>query len=324
MKDIYDVVIIGGGPSGMTAGLYACRARMKALLLEKMVCGGQVLMTYTIENFPGFPDGIKGPELAEWMLKQAERFGLEVKTAEAKNIILKKAEREPFVVELADGDKIEAASLIISTGARWNYLNIPGEKELTGRGVSYCATCDGPLFRDKDVIVIGGGDTALEDALFLTRFANKVTVVHRRDRLRATKILQERMLSNKKVELCLNAVATEIMGKDKCEGLKIKDVKTDKERELKASGVFIFIGIVPNSDLVRPIVKTDEKGYIISDDDMRASVDGIFACGDVRKKSLRQIVTAVGEGATAAFSAQHYIERLKGTTYPPEARLGGK
>lgn len=315
MRDIYDIIIIGGGPAGLTAGIYASRARMKTLLLEATACGGQILVTDTIENFPGFPDGIKGPNLADWMLKQAKAFGLEVKLAEAKSIILKKQDKDPFAVILDNNEEIKTLSLIIAAGARWNTLGIPGEKELTGRGVSYCATCDGPLFKGKDVVVIGGGDTALEDALFLARFAKKVTVVHRRDRLRATKILQERAFANKIIEFSYNSIVLEVLGKSKVEGVKIKDVNTGKEKTIKCDGVFIFVGITPNSGLVKGLLKTNEKGYIISDDDMKTSTEGIFACGDVRKKLLRQVVTAAGEGATAAFSAQTYVERLKGIEY---------
>lgn len=314
MADIYDIVIIGGGPAGLTAGLYACRARMKTVLLEKLACGGQILITDTIENFPGFPEGVKGPDLAEWMAKQAAHFGLEVKDAAAEALILKKAGQDNFRI-LSGGGSIEAHAVIIASGAKWNKLNVPGEAELCGRGVSYCATCDGPLFRNKDVVVVGGGDTALEDALFLTKFANSVTIVHRRDRFRAAKILQERVLANKKAKICFNSTAVAIIGTKKCEAVKIKDVNTGRETELKADGVFVLVGMTPNSDIVKDIVKTDEKGYVICDDDMKTSVEGIFACGDVRRKILRQVVTATGDGATAAFSAEHYVERLKGIEY---------
>jgi thioredoxin reductase (NADPH) len=316
MEALYDIIIIGGGPAGLTAGLYACRARMKTVLIEKALCGGQILITDTIENFPGFPEGIKGPDLADWMFKQAGHFGLEVNTSEVLKVVRKKAgNEEVFSVELSGGEYLEALSVIISSGARWNTLNIPGEKELTGRGVSYCATCDGPLFRNKELVVIGGGDTALEDALFLTKFASKVTVVHRRDRLRATKILQERALASKKIEFCFNSVPTSVAGSKQCEGVAVKDVVTGAQKTIKASGVFVLIGMTPNSGMAKGVVAMDEKGYILCDDDMRTSVDGIFACGDVRKKLLRQVVTAAGDGATAAFSAQHYVERSKGVEY---------
>ena len=310
MKNVYEIVIIGGGPSGLTAGLYAARARMKAVLVEKMLCGGQVLVADTIENFPGFPNGVKGPELAEWIFKQAEHAGLESRIGEVKKIIPKKDKADAFGLELADGVELKASALIVATGARWNALNIPGEKELCGRGVSYCATCDGPLFKGKDIVVVGGGDTALEDAIFLTKFANKVTIVHRRDKLRAAKILQERARANKKIHFQLDSIAVAIKGSAKVEAIEIKDVHSGKTSQLKTEGVFVLIGITPNSGLVSGIVKTDDKGYIITDNEMRTSVDGLFACGDVRKKLLRQVVTAAGDGATAAFSAEHYVEGL--------------
>ncbi len=316
MSDTYDIIIIGGGPAGLTAGIYSARARMKTLLLEKMIPGGQVLMADLIENFPGFPRGTKGPELADLMLKQAEAFGLEISTCEVRKITLKKSEKDPFVIETVETGIFKALSIIISTGANWNALGVPGEEKLKGRGVSYCATCDGPLFKGKDVVVVGGGDTAIGDALFLTRFVNKVTVVHRRDRLRATRILQERAIANKKIELCLKSVVTGITGDNKVEGVVIKNTATFEEKIIKANGVFVLIGLSPNSDNFKGLLKFDEKGYIVSDEEMKTSVDGIFACGDVRHKSLRQVVTAAGEGAIAAVSAGHYVERLKGTEYP--------
>jgi thioredoxin reductase (NADPH) len=315
MKDIVEVAIIGGGPAGLTAGLYACRARLKTVLIEKALPGGQALITDTIENFPGFPAGVKGPELGEWMLKQAANFGLEVMTAEAAAVRMAKGGERHFTVELSGGKAIAAVSVIMAAGARWNSLDIPGEKELLGRGVSYCATCDGPLFRGKELVVVGGGDTALEDAIFLTRFASKVTVVHRRGMLRATGILQERARADKKIEFCLNSVATRIDGKDQCSGIELKDVRTGAQRKLRTDGVFVLIGTTPNSQALKGLVDMDEQGYILCDDDMKTSVDGIFACGDVRRKTLRQVVTAAGDGATAAFSAQHFVERVKGIEY---------
>lgn len=315
MDKVYDIIIIGGGPAGLTAGLYAARARMDTLLLERMACGGQVLVADRIENFPGFPEGVRGPDLAEWMAKQAEHFGLKTDDREAAEIVPKKNEKEPFTVKISGGGELKALALIIATGAKWRSLGIPGEKELAGRGVSYCATCDGPLFRGKDLVVVGGGDTALEDALFLTKFANKVTIVHRRDRLRATKVLQERAKADKKIELCLNSVAVEISGKAKVEGIKVNNVVTNKESVIKTDGVFVLIGLTPNSDIIKGTVKLCEKGYVLTDSEMQTSAGGIFACGDVRMKTLRQVVTAVGDGAIAATSAEHYVERLKGTEY---------
>ena len=315
MSDIHDIIILGGGPAGLAAGLYAGRARMDVVLFEKAMPGGQILITDRIENFPGFPEGVSGPDLAGWMAKQAENFGLKTVIAEAKAVALKKEAGGYFAVKLEDASEVKALSLIAATGAGWNRLGIPGEAELIGRGVSYCATCDGPLFRNKEVVVVGGGDTALEDGLFLTKFAKKVTIVHRRDRLRATKILQERAGANMKIELCLDSVAMEIAGKTRVEAIKVKNVKTGDVKDIKCDGVFIFIGITPNSAIFKSILKTDDKGYIISDDNMGTSCEGIFVCGDVRKKSLRQVVTATGDGATAAVSAQNYVERLKGVEY---------
>jgi thioredoxin reductase (NADPH) len=311
MDNAYDLIIIGGGPAGLTAALYACRARMKTVLIEKTLCGGQVLIADKIENYPGFPEGIKGPDLAEWMLKQVEHFGLEVKSIDIVKIKSKDHEKGSFEIHLGDGEMLETLSLIIATGASWNQLNIPGEKKLIGRGVSYCATCDGPLFKGREVVVVGGGDTALEEAIFLTKFAHKVTVVHRRDKLRATKILQERAFENKKIDIRLNSVALEIKGSNKVEAVEVKDAKTNKTTDIRTDAVFVLVGMTPNSGIVKEIVKLDEKGYILTNDDMHTSVKGIFAAGDVRKKLLRQVITAAGDGATAAFSAEHYIEALK-------------
>lgn len=315
MSDIYDLVIIGGGPAGLTAGLYSARARMKTLLLEKTFCGGQMLIADHIENYPGFKAGHKGPDLAEAMLQQAEQFGLQVKTAEAIQVTHKKGEKESFVIILNDREEVRALSLIIATGAKWNALKIPGEEKLLGRGVSFCATCDGPLFRNKDVVVIGGGDTAVGEAMFLAKFASSVTVIHRRDKLRATKILQERAKANPRVKFQMNSAPLEILGTNTVEGIRIKDVATGHESIIKTSGVFVLIGLKPNSEPFGHLVKLDDNGYVVADDDMKTSVEGIFVCGDVRQKTLRQVVTAAGDGATAAVSAEHYVDRLKGTEY---------
>lgn len=315
MDEVYDLIIIGGGPAGLTAGLYASRSRMKTLLLEKMACGGQMLTADIIENFPAFPCGAKGEELADLMLKQAEHFGLVISTREAKKVLPKKNEKEPFTIETAEGDNIKALSIIIASGAHWNELGVPGEDRLKGRGVSYCATCDGPLFKGKEVVVVGGGDTALGDAIYLTRFAGKVTVVHRRAALRAARILQERAFADKKIEFCLKSNVTEIIGLNRVEGVRVKDTEGRKEKVIKADGVFVLIGLSPNSGIFKDMLKLDENGYIFSDDSMKTSLDGVFSCGDVRSKPLRQVVTAAGEGATAAVSAQHYVEKLKGIEY---------
>lgn len=315
MENIYDIAIVGGGPAGLTAALYSCRARMKTVLIERLACGGQILIADMIENYPGFPRGIRGPELAEHFQKQAEHCGLKIEYAEVSGIVPKKVPKEPFVVELAGGKTIQALSVIVATGADWNKLNIPGEKELTGRGVSYCATCDGPMCKGKEVVVVGGGDTAVGEAVFLTKFAHKVTIVHRRDKLRATRIIQERAHENKKISILLDSVPVEVVGKHKVEGLKIRDVRTGEESTVKSDAVFVLIGLLPNSGAVKYIVKTDDKGCVLTDDCMNTSVEGVFACGDVRKKLLRQVVTAAGDGATAAFNAEAYVDRLKGNEY---------
>ena len=307
----YDVIIIGGGPAGLTAAIYTSRARLKTLVIESYSVPGQAIITDSIENFPGFPEGINGFELVEKFKKQAEKFGAE--------LIVKNVEK---IEQLQDGWRIKAEdktcttlSIIIATGAHPRKLDVPGEHKFTGKGVSYCATCDGALYRDKHVVVIGGGDTAIDEALFLTRFAKKVTLVHRRDRLRATKILQERVLANKKMGFIWESNVIEILGTDKVEGVKIKNIKTKKDTDLSCDGVFVFVGYEPNTDLLKGLLKLDKKSYILTDDDMNTSKKGIFSCGDCRKKLLRQVVTACGDGATAAFNAQHYVEKLKGTAY---------
>ena len=308
MERTFDIIIVGGGPAGLTAGIYASRARMKTLLVERGLCGGQALLADLIENFPGFPNGIRGAELAAYFVSQAQKTGLAVLNAEAKKLIV---EKDSFRIIIDNDEKLGAFSLIIATGARWRRLGVPGEEKLQGRGVSYCATCDGPLFKGKEVVVVGGGDTAVGDALFLAKFARKVTIVHRRDKLRAARILQERVSARENIEVRWNSVATKISGDAKVERVTLKDVQSNKESDLRCDGVFVLVGIDPNSEPAKGILEMDESGYIVCDNDMRTSVDGIFACGDVRKKTLRQIVTACGEGAVAAFSAQHYIERVK-------------
>ncbi len=311
----YDVIIIGGGPAGLTAALYASRARLKTLLIESFLTPGQAIVTDHIENYPGFPEGINGFKLIEKFKKQAELFGTKFKVEDVK-AIESYEEKKYSGWKVKTKDKLYSSlSLIIATGASPKKLNVPGEDVLKGRGVSYCATCDGPLYKDKHVVVMGGGDTAVEEALFLAKFAKKVTLVHRRDCLRATKILQERILSNRKIEILWNSKIIEIIGKTKVTAVKLHNIKTKKEEDVSCDGVFIFIGYIPNADFTRGVVKLDKDGYILTDDDMATSKKGIFSCGDCRKKLLRQIITACGDGATAAFSAQHYVEELKGVAY---------
>jgi thioredoxin reductase (NADPH) len=315
LKDeMYDVIIIGGGPAGLTAGIYAARARLKTLLIEAFSVPGQAVVTDKIENYPGFPDGIGGFELIEKLKNQAKKFGLEFAAGEVKKIE-RSARWRVVVEEAAQGSAYNSLSVIIATGAAPRKLNVPGEDKLKGKGVSYCAVCDGALFKDKSIVVVGGGDTAVEEALFLTKFGRKVTLIHRRDRLRATKILQERALSNKKIEFVWNSAAGEISGEQRVEAVRVRNNKTQEEKNLSCDGVFISIGYIPNTDFLKGAVKLDEKGYVIVDDSMRTSKEGIFACGDCREKLLRQVVTACGDGATAAFSAQQYVEELKGTAY---------
>lgn len=301
----YDLVIIGAGPAGLTAGLYAARARMKVLLLEKAVPGGQILITDWIENYPGFPEGISGFDLAEKMKNQALDLGLEIDTAEVHSLNLSADTKE---IVLKDRS-ITAKALIIASGASPRKLGI-GEDKYMGKGISFCATCDGPFFRDKTVVAVGGGDTAVQESIFLTKFAKKVYLVHRRDELRATKILQERAFANDKIEFIWDSVATGVEGFFGIEGVKVKNVKTGAESIIKADGCFIWVGILPNTEFITDAVKTDEGGFIIADAHMETSVPGVYAVGDVRNTPLRQVSTAVGDGAIAAVSAEHYIESL--------------
>ena len=304
-KTDYDLVIIGAGPAGLTAGIYAARARMNVLLLEKAVPGGQILVTDWIENYSGFPEGISGFDLSEKMKTQAEDLGLEIETAEVHSLNLAGKVKEIILKDRS----ITSKSLIIASGASPRNLGI-GEDKFIGKGISFCATCDAPFFKDKTVVAIGGGDTAVQEAVFLTKFAKKVYLVHRRDQLRAEKILQERAFENDKIEIIWDSVATGVDGFFGVESVKIKNVKTNEEKTLKADGCFIWVGILPNTSFLNESLKTDETGFIQADKNMQTSVPGVFAVGDVRDTPLRQISTAVGDGAMAAVSAEHFIENL--------------
>ncbi len=304
--DDYHVIIIGGGAAGLTAGLYASRGQLKTILLEAMIPSGQAYMTEMIENYPGFPDGIAGRELIERFTRQATRFGLEIQQFTAVDKVEVTGKKK---LVHAGEKRFSASALIIATGARWNSLGIPGEEEFVGKGISYCATCDGAFFKDQEVAVIGGGDTALEDALYLSRLARKVYVIHRRDQLRAQKILQQKAVAASQIEFVWNTVVKEIRGEGVVTSLLLADLKQATQRELAVSGAFIAVGQRPNTDLCRGLVELDEKGYIVTDQDCATSVAGIFAAGDCRKKGLRQITTAVGDGALAAAAAERYIER---------------
>ena len=300
------MIIVGGGPAGLTAGLYAARSRIDTLLLEKLIPGGQVLTTALVENYPGFEVGVSGPDLIAKMEKQARRFGLKVEMRLVEKITLDGDQKRV----LADGESYLTRAIIVASGAESQLLGVPGEKELRGRGVSYCATCDGPFFQEREVVVVGGGDAAVEEAVYLTRFAKRVRIIHRRDQLRATKLVQERALSNDKVEVVWDTVVTRINGENFVQSVDVKNVRTGQESSLDVAGVFMYVGVKPNSELFDFEIETDEKGYLRTDDRMRTSVEGIYAVGDVRSKLLRQIVTAAGEGATAAFAVEKYLEDL--------------
>ena len=313
-ETVYDIAIIGGGPAGLTAGLYGARAGLKTLILEKLSPGGQVVTTDIIENYPGFVEPIGGYELAEKMITQATKCGAEIRSVEVTSIGAH-PEKEQKVISLGD-ESISALSVVIATGAHHKRLGVPGEDRFWGRGISCCATCDGMFYRDKHVAVVGGGDAAIKEAIFLTRFVSKITLIHRRDRLRAAKILQDRILAlGDKVEFAWKSVVKEILGDNQVQAVRLSSVDAGEERVLECDGVFLFVGFSPNTDFLRGFMELDERGYIITDDNMATSVPGVFACGDARKKLFRQIITACGEGATAAYSAEMYVDDIKGTAY---------
>ena len=301
----YDLIIAGAGPAGLTAGVYAARARLDVVLYEKMLPGGQVAATDLVENYPGFPKGISGSELMSRIAEQAEKFGLNVESKSVEKICRR---GNLCLVKTEDGEEHPSKTVIVATGAEPKSLGVPGEAKFKGRGISYCATCDGPLYQGKKVAVVGGGDSAVEEALFLTRFAEKVYLIHRRDKLRATQLLQNRTFENKKIEFVWDSVVTEIRGEKSLESAVIKNVKTERLSELGVDGLFVYIGTVPNSDLFEEDIERDNRGFIITDQDMATSIEGVFAAGDVRSKLLYQIATAVGDGATAAFAAEKFIE----------------
>lgn len=322
-ENIYELIIIGGGPAGLTAGLYASRARLKTLLIESFSLSSQILLGDTIENYPGFPEGIKTFDLIDRFKKQTQAFGLEIIAEEVQNIKAKEEKNSKLWQVVTRQKEYTARAIIIAAGAKPSRLNIPGEEEFLGRGVSYCATCDGAFYKGKNIVAVGGGDTAIEEALHLTKFAAQVTLIHRRDRLRAIKILQERVFSNKKIDFLWEMQVTEILGKEKVEAVKIKKIKSEEERVFSCDGVFVFVGFKPNTDFLKirtdakpeSLMELDEKGYVTVDKNMHSSAEGIFACGDCCHKVLRQVITACGDGATAAFSAQRYVEKLTGRAY---------
>jgi thioredoxin reductase (NADPH) len=305
VTDIHDVIIIGSGPAGYTAALYAARAQLKPLVFEGSVtAGGALMKTTDVENFPGFPDGVLGPDLMDAMRKQAERFGAQL-IAEDVTAVDLTADPKRVIVE---GDVYLARTVIIATGSRYRELDVPGEKLLSGHGVSWCATCDGFFFRDKDIAVIGGGDSAMEEATFLTRFARSVTVVHRRDALRASKIMQERAFANPKISFRWNSEVAEVLGDRKVSGLRLRDTVTGEESTLQVSGLFVAIGHEPRSELFAGQLATDAGGYLLVEQPTtRTAIPGVFACGDVVDHTYRQAVTAAGTGCAAALDAERYL-----------------
>jgi len=303
---MYDLIILGGGPAGLAAGIYAGRAELKTLVIDKGLPGGQMQNTLEIENYPGYRQ-ITGTELSDQMYQHMLDFGAEWKQAQVAGVELNESIKK---ITLDNGDVVEGKAVIIATGAQPRYLNVPGEKEYAGRGVSYCATCDGAFFRNRKVVVVGGGDSAVEEGIFLTRYADSVSIVHRRDELRAQPILQKRAFANEKISFIWDSVVTEIQGDMKVNQVIIQNVKTGETQALEADGVFVYIGYTPNTSFLGDIPILNEAGYIITDAKMATAIPGVFAAGDIRETNLRQIVTAASDGAIAAMASYHYLESL--------------
>ncbi len=312
MKDIENVIIIGSGPAGLTAAIYTARAQLEPLLITGQEIGGQVSITSEVENYPGFPEGLTGPDLVQNFQKQAERFGTRLEIDEVTEVDF---QQEPFRLTTYGGQFL-AKAVIIATGASPRRLGVPGESELTGKGVSYCATCDGFFFRQKELVVVGGGDSALEEALFLTRFASRVHVVHRRDQLRAGQTLQRRARHNEKISFVWDTVVTDIQGDDSVEAVGLKNVKTGDVSEMKTDGVFVYIGHIPNSSLFKGQLDMDDQGYLIANRRNHTSVPGVFAAGEIADPVFRQVVTSAGEGCKAAIETEKYLADLEDRSYP--------
>jgi thioredoxin reductase (NADPH) len=303
----YDLVIIGAGPAGLTAGMYAARARLKVKMIEKVIPGGQIIITDWVENYPGFPEGISGFELSDKMKQQAEEFGVEIDSDEVVSMDLDNKIKK---IKLLDSE-ITTHAVIIASGASPKKIGIPGENEYFGKGVSTCATCDAPFYKDKVVVAVGGGDTAVEESIYLAKFVKKVYLVHRRDELRAAKISQERAFANEKIEFVWDTVPTAINGSSgSLESISLKNVKSGEEKDLDIDGCFIWVGLIPNTEFIGDSIEKDDQGFIVVDKYMQTSMPGVFAAGDVRDTPLRQIATAVGDSAIAANSVIHYIENL--------------
>ena len=300
----FDIVIVGGGPAGLTAGLYGGRGRLSTLVLEGGVLGGQMVTTDAIDNYPGFPQGVTGAELTGLMEEQARSFGCLIRRETVAAIEI---QGETRTVSTEQGH-YEGGALVLCPGTEYRKLGVPGEKEFTGRGVSYCATCDAAFFRDSKIVVVGGGDSALSEALFLRKFAREITIIHRRDALRAEKIYQEKAFAEPKINFLWNSVVQEIVGDQTVHKVIVRNVKTGETHDVPTEGVFMFVGITPRTAFLRGVVDLDEQGYIVTDEACRTSVEGVFGAGDARKSFLKQIATAVGDGATAAFAAEKYLE----------------
>jgi thioredoxin reductase (NADPH) len=300
------VIIIGSGPAGLTAALYTARANLNPLVIAGDTLGGQVSLTYEIENYPGFPQGLSGQELVDHMIAQAERFGARIKMFSSVTEV-DFSNGSPFTVKTDDDQEYRADSVIVTVGATPRKLDVPGEKRLTGRGVSYCATCDGAFFRNKNVVVVGGGDSALEEALFLTRFASRVDVIHRRDSLRAGQTLQKRAFASEKIHFIWDTVVEEVLGDDIVKAIRLRNVKTGEVSNYSTDGVFVFIGHDPNSDLFHGQLERDSSGYVITDREMRTNIEGVFAAGEIQDRIYRQVATSVGQGTAAAMTTERWL-----------------
>ncbi|MDQ7779628.1 MAG: thioredoxin-disulfide reductase [Planctomycetota bacterium] len=308
---MHDVLIIGGGPGGLAAAIYSTRAGAKTLLIDRVGPGGQAAMTEKIENYPGFPQGIGGLELTDAMAEQAKKFGLKIESGDVASIA--RGPERGFTITTR-GESFQGLAVVLACGSVHKHLGVPGEDKFFGRGVHYCATCDGPFYKNKHVAVVGGGDSAIEEALFLSKFASKITLVHRRDSLRATRILQDRIQSNPKAGFLWNSEVAEILGENSVNAVKIKNRASGETSVHAVDGVFVFAGLLPDTGFLRGFIELDKDGYIVTDDEMRASVPGIFACGDARKKPLRQVITACGDGAVAGVFAARFAEEAGRST----------
>jgi thioredoxin reductase (NADPH) len=304
MSEVRKSIVIGSGPAGLTAALYLARANLEPVVFEGQQPGGQLTITTEVENFPGFEDGIQGPELMDIIRKQAQRFGAE---SQFRTVVDVDFSGRPYSMTLDNGETVKAHAVIISTGSTAKWLGLPGEQKLQGKGVSACATCDGFFFKDENVVVVGGGDTAMEEALFLTKFAETVTVIHRRDELRASKVMQERAFKNDKIQFEWDSQVVELIGEEGVTAVKVKNLKTDEEKEISATGYFAAIGHTPNTNIFEGVLKMDENGYLVTHDDVLTNVEGVYACGDVQDHVYRQAITAAGSGCMAAIRAERWL-----------------